>query len=500
MPFDIFKVGAPGKEYCVFKVNAQNKRTGDRLGCHASRKQAALQIAAIEASERDKDMTEEIKVKSEPTEAQVISKIPGNATSFGQVEEFQTNVFTSERVGDLSRQFETLASNIMVNPEVEDKATAISELSKEYNHRVEHAIEQGREPSFLESLFRKSGLRPKEEKSESVNKTKFMLWKEGDRLRWMTIYSNKYRDQDNPPEILAERAHEDFIARVDNKEADSPELWLWHLPGTQIGEADWLSYDKDNGFAIASGLIDKDVEAIAENLAEMETLVSHGMPVESIERDEKDLTVITRYDSKEISILPDYAAANLLTDFVVIKEQAMSIPDDKLEFLKQAGLKDEQIAEINAALDQKGKDAEGLEFKETEEESKDVKLEIETPEEDETEPVGFTIEDVVEGVVAVLAPLQEKQEELAKAIEQLKESDKSKIEDVVLSTPRASFDAVLLKALGARTRSETKISKDDELAKSGPKEADPLPDYQGRVGTSILSGIIAESEKKEDEE
>jgi hypothetical protein len=232
----------------------------------------------------------------------------------------------------------------------------------------------------------------------------------------------------------------------------------------------------------------------------METLVSHGMPVESIERDEKDLTVITRYDSKEISILPDYAAANLLTDFVVIKEQAMSIPDDKLEFLKQAGLKDEQIAEINAALDQKGKDAEGLEFKETEEESKDVKLEIETPEEDETEPVGFTIEDVVEGVVAVLAPLQEKQEELAKAIEQLKESDKSKIEDVVLSTPRASFDAVLLKALGARTRSETKISKDDELAKGGPKQADPLPDYQGRVGTSILSGIIAESEKKEDEE
>ncbi|RPJ40153.1 MAG: hypothetical protein EHM35_00680, partial [Planctomycetaceae bacterium] len=164
----------------------------------------------------------------------------------------------------------------------------------------------------------------------------FMVWKEGDTYRWLAVYSSKYRDDDNPPEILSESAHKDFVDAVDKGEWPMPELWLWHVKGTRSGAADYVAYD-DSGFAIASGAFDKDKEHIASRLAECDDLsTSHGMPMAEIRREEADSTIISRYRSKEISPLPRWAAANKHgTGFSILSKEAdMAIPEKKRPFLE----------------------------------------------------------------------------------------------------------------------------------------------------------------------
>lgn len=52
MPYGIFKTGTESEPFCVYKVDGDEKRTGESLGCHSSEEQAHRQIAAIEASEK----------------------------------------------------------------------------------------------------------------------------------------------------------------------------------------------------------------------------------------------------------------------------------------------------------------------------------------------------------------------------------------------------------------------------------------------------------------
>jgi len=513
MPFDIFKVGNPSKPFCVFKVNPNGKRTGKRFGCHTSRRNAALQIAAIEAEER-KSMSEngtevlekEEKEKTEEKHSTVISFVPFGATTFADVEEFQISTFTNERIKELTRQLQDLISNIMFTDNIEDKGAALDDVIDEFTTRTEAAIERGREPGFIERLFGKKELIPKpEETKEKINfpddmgKRSFMIWKEGDRTRYLTIYSNKYRDRDNPPEILAEQAHIDFHARVDNKEVAYPELWLWHVDGTRFGQADWVAYDKDNGFSLASGLIDKGKEAIAVNLAGVETLVSHGMPIDSIQRDEKDETIITRYDSKEISVLPDFAAANLLTDFVILKESDMGIPEDKLDFLKDAGLSDEDLQELNDSLKAKGKQAEGLEFKEGKKKEdndpvKDPVLEDETEVEEVAAATSPSVEEISEAIVDAVSPIKELVEKNAAAIAVLTSDETERIKEVAAATPAASLSALVTASLSATKSSDTVIEKDDPLTKKTPPEAKAKD--EGPTSLGFVNDIIADSEKE----
>lgn len=51
MPYGIFDVGDPKKPYCIYKVDPSGRRRGRGLGCHATQREAHMQIAAIEASE-----------------------------------------------------------------------------------------------------------------------------------------------------------------------------------------------------------------------------------------------------------------------------------------------------------------------------------------------------------------------------------------------------------------------------------------------------------------
>jgi hypothetical protein len=310
---------------------------------------------------------------------------------------------------------------------------------------------------WVKGLFAKD--KPVEVKKDNT----FLVWKEGTTYRWLTAYSNKFRDDDHPPEILSDEAHKGFVETVDKGEWPYPELWLWHVKGSRSGAADYVAYD--GAFALASGTFDADKQDVAEKLSGRDDLLtSHGMPMGEIERDKEDSTIITRYRTTEISVLPDYAAANKYTPFTIVKEVDMALPDHKRAFLAEI-LGNEKAAEVEAQLEAKGKELEEkVEFKE---ETVVVEPVVEAPK-------YVTADEVVEAVAGNLKPLYERIEILAQAIDsmgkemkQMKVDEDEKLKNLVQETPAASLFARISSAVGAK---ETEIDGRSSLAKSGPKE------------------------------
>lgn len=135
--------------------------------------------------------------------------------------------------------------------------------------------------------------------------------------RWFGVPSNNYRDDDGVPEILSAQAHRDFVKAVDDGDWPMPELWLWHIP-YRLGVTDFMAFDESSGMLIASGPVDVGKEVIVKACADAGDKMSHGMPVEQIERSKDDGTVLVRYRSKEFSALPGDNAANKITKFLAV--------------------------------------------------------------------------------------------------------------------------------------------------------------------------------------
>lgn len=333
--------------------------------------------------------------------------------------------------------------------------------------------------------------------------SRFMVWKAGDgRYRWLAIYSNKYRDRDNPPEILAGDAHKEFVAAVDAGEWPEPELWLWHTRGTRAGEALGLAYD-DRGFALAVGAFDDGREAIAEALAAEDGLgVSHGMPLSEIRRDDVDKTVITRYRSVEISPLPLWAAANELTGFATYGGSTMAVTDEKRGWLARL-LGEKGMADLDAKLDELSKEADGLDFKGNEGDAPEPAPEVKEALADVAPPgpapdvvtrtevadaVGAALADVT-GAVQALAGLVGELSASVKALNAdvvaLKADDEAKIAKAAELTPAASLlDMIKARAVGS---DEARIDGRSKLAKSGP--AEKKPPTRDDIGIPLLDAL-----------
>lgn len=187
---------------------------------------------------------------------------------------------------------------------------------------------------------------------KGVDDNGFMTWKDRNgHLRWFAVYSNNFRDDDNPPEIISEKSHQSFVDLVDAGLVDYPELWLWHIPGTAWGKADWVAYS--DGFAMASGYVYPGYEHIAENMSKRkDTLVSHGMPIPLMVYDPRYKRTTLFHITTEISPLPDWAAANKITGFAIVGKGdiTMSLPKEKKRYLEEAGLAEDVIARIEANL------------------------------------------------------------------------------------------------------------------------------------------------------
>ena len=366
---------------------------------------------------------------------------------------------------------------------------------------------------WLNGLFSKSKKEPVElEKPVEMidnavvpvkKENQMFIWKENDYYRWFALYSNCYRDNDNPPEIISKESHKKFVEMVDNKEVPYPELWHWHLKGSKYGQADWVAFDEDNGFAMASGYILPGHEQEAELMASKDLCVSHGMPSSSIVRDNTDKSVIIRHITAEISDLPTWAAANQLTQFSVFTkeiDETMTIPDNKKEYLKAVGLSDDKITQIeNAAVN--GKERADAEQRDSKEKTAEV-TPVEPPVAEVKEvvtPNYVTKEEVAQAVGDVVAELAKSIKDMVDQMTALNariiENEKKNKESVNL-TPAASLSAMILgRAESAVGSKETLVRSNSPLLKDGPMEMQVADSGEGndtsQIMNSIIRGIIA---------
>lgn len=162
-------------------------------------------------------------------------------------------------------------------------------------------------------------------------------------LKWIAVYSNRFLDDDYPADIISSDAHRNFAKAVRDGVVPKPELWIFHNRNWRIGKAEWVAYD-EAGFAMAGGEFFDFAVPVADALVKKgsELAVSHGMPVQFIEREDEDKRVITSYVSIEISVVPKVAAANPWTTFFVDtrrRDDDMAIPDEtKRELVDQMGV------------------------------------------------------------------------------------------------------------------------------------------------------------------
>lgn len=354
----------------------------------------------------------------------------------------------------------------------------------------------------------------------------FNVWKEKATglYRWLSIYSNNYRDDDKTPEIISAESHTRFVEMVNKGLVDYPELWLWHVPAAW-GKADFVDYI--DGFAIAGGYVYPGFEATAQSVAKEKNLAtSHGMPEDLVLYAADDPTVIRFHITREISPLPHWAAANKRTGFVVLKgENEMPLSDVKREFLATVGkLPPEFIKSLEEQLD-----ATAAEAKRSGIESKEVSgLEVETPAPAPVltpepvavvatpEPVAVTdgaavvkevkyvtaeevagvLGEVVQALVASNQALAAGQAELktqfsalTKEISDLKRTDAEKLKEVREVTPPMSLKEMVARNIIGNPA--TRIAEDSPLGNDGPKEKEaktapavtPVPFVNGLISS-----------------
>jgi len=437
-------------------------------------------------------MEEETKEQEATTEpdaekAHFIAYAP-NAKSFAELDAAQEAEEFAEDILDRSKQFRYLAENILYNPEVEDKAAALSALASEFATVVGEDTEQKavsdepEVPSYFQQFkdsvmaFLADALGKTKEAEPEPKSGGFCAYKDTETgaWRWLAIFSNKYRDEDHPPEILSEAAHEDFVKAVEDGEWQYPELWLWHVDGTRCGVSDLVTYD-DRGFTVASGTFDNDKEAIAKALAkDDDLLVSHGMPSGEIERDAQDETIITRYRTREISVLPATSAANKLTGFVALAQDGgkeMGLPQDKREFLADK-MGEEAVVALEAGIGDKAAEAEelNLDHKEAEQVAEDVKAEAEAEQVAEApQPTVQEIADVISNTItAAIAPVVARLDALEGAAKAADEAEKDRVEELVQMTPAASLKDLVIGSIVGRP--EARVDGRSSLAKDKPPE------------------------------
>jgi hypothetical protein len=318
--------------------------------------------------------------------------------------------------------------------------------------------------------------------------TGLMLWKEADgTYRWLARYSNNFRDEDDPPEIIAEKSHQRFVDLVDNKEVPPPDLWLWHVEDWRWGQANWVAYD-DAGFALAGGTVDKGFEPLAEHLMTLDPdalRVSHGMLKKSIVRDPDDPSVIVEHVTREISPLPAWAAANQLTGFILSKEANMTIPDEKREALQEEwNLSPDLLGSLEAAnaADKDAADEAGTERKEKED---DGTTEETSPAEPEAETQPLSRDELGQVVTVIGQTLTAMSQQIAALAGEVKE-----LKEVRAAEDEETLTDLFQRAIG---HEQARVDGRTTLAKAGPKETPPgSADENGVIltGNPLVDGMV----------
>lgn len=461
--------------------------------------------------------------------------VPYGLTSFADYDAHIDSQETAQEVQDTGKLFRELARNIFNSHDVEDKGAAIKALANEFAGRVDEAMDGDKtkevedpvsqvenslnidhldeeQKGLLSQAFDKvRDLFNNSKEKQEPRKPGMFLFKDKETGRMGFIipaYSNNFRDEDNPPEIISAESHQNFVKMVDEGEVEPPELWHWHEPALKYGQFTYVGWDesaKNKGFAFGGGLIDEGMEDFAEWVAKGDNLVSHGMPPDSLVRDPEDPTVITKHITREVSTLPAFRAANKLTQpLILTKEGTMGISDEKKQQLLEQGLEAETLEQVEAAnrkrLAQAEKDR--LESKEAgEEEAAEEATSEETQAAEQESPDEETQEDeqpfteaqmkaLGDALGQVLEPwaksVNERIDGIEAKVKEVAEEDEEKIAKKAADVPMASLVSQLRSSIGA-TEAQVDKEKEGDLTK-GPKEteSDPGPPAEGAL---MIPGI-----------
>lgn len=335
----------------------------------------------------------------------------------------------------------------------------------------------------------------------------FSVWKDAStgKYHWMAVYSNNFRDNDFPPEIISEKSHKAFTYLANEGILPMPELWHWHTPGTRWGITKQLDFV--DGFAVAIGDVDAGFENHAEILSQRTDLgVSHGMLRKHIQRDPADPSCINFHITYEISDLPLAKAANKHTGFFVIKEQdEMPFTPERREYLKQLGYGEENIAQMESTLfgTSKALIQAGVESKEADAPADEAAPAAEAANDAPVTraEVAQVLSDIIGPIVVHNQNLETANAELTKGIlllserlggveAQLKEltvADATKISKAATTTPAASLSEMMTAALNKSNQ----VPSTSTLIKSGPTQAE-IP-VQQVTPSGFLNTVIAKS-------
>ena len=507
-----WKVVQDGEKFCVHKMDGDSPGETVPGGCHSSKSDASAHARALYASEA-KEMTDATLDLLKSIAGDLDGDKPERASAV--LDEWKARVALipdedeedeegkPKKKKDVEITPETVPSTSTIS--FDAVITYVDQNGNAVTTHDEKAVEQcGDVPA---EVGRKSLLDKLAEIKDSVlswfkseDETGLSIWKEGTQYWWMARYSNKFRDRDYPPEIISSDSHKRFAKMVKEGQAPLPELWAWHKKSWKVGNALSVAYD-ELGFAVALGTFDVDKSSIAEALMKSKEpiKVSHGMPNSSIKRDEVDPTIIVEHETREISFLPAWAAANKLTGFVVLnmesKEESMAIPDEtKQEWISKLGINPETLASLEAAnaADADKAISEGLDSKETEEAQPAAEV-PETKDETSVETVTLTVDQlrtaVQEAVATVVAPVIGRIDTLEAGMKEMKETSEKR-DEVLKGTPTASLSALLgqfaQSAIGAP---ETRVDGRTSLAQSKPKET--AAEVVGRTRIPFIDEMLA---------
>lgn len=276
----------------------------------------------------------------------------GGATSFEEVDAFREAQDTSFAISSAKYMFDAIYDNIWEDKETSpsEKVNATETAMKEMVKRMQNPEDNKGFGDKIKSLI---GLGKSSEEGLPFRTSLLTITKDTQgNLRWLALFTNKFEDREK--EIFSEAAHKEYEAWVDENQR-FPSLRIWHLPGTELGLADSVTYA--DGFMLATGTFYEKSLDVAEKLASMPDLgLSHGFAY--MPEDLSDDGVYSHYRTFEISVLPMEHAANSWTAFTLEslqKEVAMGLDTKKRPFFVDL-LGEERVTAFEATLPQISKD------------------------------------------------------------------------------------------------------------------------------------------------
>lgn len=216
---------------------------------------------------------------------------------------------------------------VIVEPEFDEGDSDMMEMSWHVPKSLKDRIVE-----FVDSL------RSKANKDDAFTVFKTASGKKA----WVARFSGKWIDRES--EIIADKAHDEYVKRVQTGVVPAPELWMWHLKGTKHGQA--VTVWKSGGFVLATGYFDDTPEGESAyryyQKQRGKIKLSHMF---HYPKSSKIGNVYYDYNTVEITTLPDGAEAFPFTTFEEI--QAMAIPDAARSMISEA-LGDEALRRAEA--------------------------------------------------------------------------------------------------------------------------------------------------------